>query len=272
MAFPPQRIVCLTEEAVETLYLLGEEARIIGVSGYAVRPPRVRREKPRVSAFISADVPKILALQPDLVFAFSDLQADIVASLIREGVEVHAFNQRSLAGILDMIAMVAAIIGVPNKGSDLIGSLRLRLDHVRKSADQLAVRPLVYFEEWDEPMISAIGWVSELIETAGGIDVFAHLSERKIAKDRIVTPEEVIAKHPDIILGSWCGKPFRPERVASRPGFDAIPAVRSGALYEIKSPLILQPGPAALSDGLDAIVHCITRWAARSSNQQRAGR
>ena len=261
MAFPPRRIVCLTEETVETLYLLGEEARIVGVSGYAVRPPRVRREKPRVSAFISADVPKIIALEPDLVLAFSDLQADIVASLIREGIAVHAFNQRSVSGILDMIRLLAAMVGVPAKGDDLAARLGQRMIDLAETARHLPRRPRIYFEEWDEPMISGIGWVSELIAIAGGVDVFASRADRKSAKDRIVTAEDVITTHPDIIIGSWCGKKFRPEKVSARPGFACIPAIRTNALHEIKSPIILQPGPAALTDGLDAIAAIVRTWA-----------
>jgi iron complex transport system substrate-binding protein len=261
MPFPPERIVCLTEETVETLYLLGEDARIVGVSGYAVRPPRVRREKPRVSAFISADVPKILALKPDLVLTFSDLQADIVSSLIREGIAVHAFNQRTIAGILEMIRLLAAMVGVHAKGEELASQLEARLEAVRREASTLPRRPRVYFEEWNEPMISGIGWVSELVAIAGGVDIFGALSERKAAKERIVGADAVIAAAPDIILGSWCGKRFRPEQVLARPGFDTIPAVRTNALYEIKSPIILQPGPAALTDGLDAIVSHIRAWA-----------
>ena len=262
MPFPPARIVCLTEETVETLYLLGEDARIVGVSGYAVRPARVRKEKPRVSAFISADIPKILALEPDLVLTFSDLQADIVASLIREGVAVHAFNHRTVAGILDMIRLLAAMVGVSAKGEALAMELEARLDGVRRDAATLPHRPKVYFEEWNEPMISGIGWVSKLIAVAGGVDIFGDLAQRKSARERIVTQDAVIAAAPDIILGSWCGKKFRPEQVCARPGFDTIPAVRSNALHEIKSPIILQPGPAALTDGLDAIVRHIRDWAA----------
>ena len=261
--FPPERIVCLTEETVETLYLLGEEHRIAGVSGYAVRPARVRKEKPRVSAFISADVPKILALQPDLVLTFSDLQADIVAALLRTGVAVHAFNQRDLAGIFAMIRTLGALIGENTKADALAASLAARLDRIRAQADTLTRRPRVYFEEWDEPMISGIGWISELIEAAGGTDVFAHLARQKSAKDRIVAAADVIAAAPDIVIGSWCGKKFVPARVAAREGFAAIPAVREGFLREIKSTLILQPGPAALTDGLDAVEAIIAEWTAR---------
>jgi iron complex transport system substrate-binding protein len=260
MTFPPQRIVCLTEETVETLYLLGEDARIAGVSGYAVRPVRVRREKPRVSAFITADTEKILALDPDLVFTFSDLQADIVAELVRRGVAVHAFNQRDLAGIFAMIRTLGALVGATEKAETLATTLAKRLEDVRAQAATLKQRPRVYFEEWDAPMISGIGWVAELIEAAGGIDVFEQLSICKSAKERIVTPQDVIAAAPDIVIASWCGKKFVPAKFAAREGFDALPAVRENFLREIKSPLILQPGPAALTDGLDAIVNIISEW------------
>ena len=259
--FPPQRIVCLTEETVETLYLLGEDARIVGVSGYAVRPARVRKEKPRVSAFISADVPKILALKPDLVLTFSDLQADIVAELIRAKVAVHAFNQRDIAGIFDMIRTLGALVGVADKADALVHSLAAHVDVVHERALKLPRRPRVYFEEWDGPMISGIGWVSELIEAAGGIDVFAHLAARKNAKDRIVSVAAVTTVAPDIIIGSWCGKKFVPANVAARAGFAEVPAVASGWLREIKSTVILQPGPAALTDGLDQLAAIVTEWA-----------
>ena len=260
--FPPERIICLTEETVETLYLLGEERRIVGVSGYCVRPARVRREKPRVSAFISADIDKILALRPDLVLTFSDLQADIVADLIRRNVAVHAFNQRDVAGIFDMIRTLGALVGRPDKAEDLAVSLGDRLDAARERATSLKRRPRVYFEEWDDPMISGLKWVKELIEAAGGHEVFPKLAEGKNAKDRIVTADQVIAAAPDIIIGSRCGKKFVPDKVAARPGFAAIPAVRTGFLREIKSPLILQPGPAALTDGLDALVRIVEEWRA----------
>jgi iron complex transport system substrate-binding protein len=260
--FPPERIVCLTEETVETLYLLGEDRRIVGVSGYAVRPPRVRQEKPRVSAFTSADLDKILALEPDLVLAFSDLQADIVAGLIRRGVAVHAFNHRDIAGILDMMRMLGAMVGAADKAEALVRSLDDRLARVRERAAQRIHRPRVYFEEWDEPMISSIRWIAELIEVAGGTEVFPERSRQKNAPERIVDGAQVIAAQPDIIIGSWCGKKFVPAKVAARPGFAAVPAVRDNWLREIKSPLILQPGPAALTDGLDAIVAIIDEWVA----------
>jgi len=259
--FPPERIVCLTEETVETLYLLGEDRRIVGVSGYAVRPPQVRKEKPRVSAFVSADVPKILALKPDLVLTFSDLQADIVAELIRNNVAVHAFNQRDISGILDMIRTLGALVGTENKAETLAKLLAARVNAVHERALRLPRRPRVYFEEWDEPMISGIGWVAELIEAAGGVDVFPQLAARKNAKDRIVFPNDVIAARPDIIVGSWCGKKFVPAKVAARPGFAEVPAVAKGWLREIKSTVILQPGPAALTDGLDQLAGIMADWA-----------
>ena len=265
--FPPERIVCLTEETVETLYLLGEDHRIVGVSGYAVRPPRVRKEKPRVSAFISADVPKILALRPDLVLTFSDLQADIVAELIRNGIAVHAFNQRDIAGIFAMIRTLGALVNATTKADELTRSLEQRLSQARERAARLSHRPRIYFEEWDEPMISGIGWVSELVEAAGGVDVFKALAQQKSAKDRIVSPEAVIAAKPDIVIGSWCGKKFVPGKFSARPGFDTIPAVRDGFLREIKSTVILQPGPAALTDGLDALEFIIAEWAGRHAAQ-----
>ncbi len=259
--FPPRRIICLTEETVETLYLIGEDARIVGVSGYAVRPPQVRKAKPRVAAFISADVPKILALEPDLVLTFSDLQADIVAELIRNNVAVHAFNQRDVAGILDMIRTLGALVGQTAKAGTLARTLETRLHQVHAQSAKLPRRPRVYFEEWDEPMISGLGWVSELVEAAGGVDVFPDLARRKNARDRIVTPEAVIAAKPDIIIGSWCGKKFVPAKVAARPGFETVPAVATGWLREVKSTVILQPGPAALTDGLDDLAAIISQWA-----------
>jgi iron complex transport system substrate-binding protein len=259
--FPPSRIVCLTEETVETLYLLGEQDRIVGISGYVVRPPRARREKPRVSAFTSANIDKILALKPDLVLTFSDLQADIVADLIRRGLDVHAFNQRGVAGILDMIRMLGAMVDASERARQLVRTLETRLAGARSCAERLPKRPRVFFEEWDEPLISGIGWVSELVEIAGGVDIFADRRNQGAAKDRIVKNEEVVAREPDLIIGSWCGKKFRPERVAARAGFDGIPAVQHQDLHEIKSSLILQPGPAALTDGLAELQKIIGRWA-----------
>jgi iron complex transport system substrate-binding protein len=261
--FPPSRIVCLTEETVETLYMLGEQDRVIGISGYVVRPPQARREKPRVSAFTSANIDKILALRPDLILTFSDLQADIAADLIRRGLDVHAFNQRSVAEILDMIRTVGAMIDASERARQLVGTLETRLAEVRSRAEWLPKRPKVFFEEWDDPLISGIGWVSELVEIAGGTDIFADRRHQGAAKNRIVTAEQVVAREPDLIIGSWCGKKFRPERVAMRAGFDRIPAVQHQDLYEIKSSLILQPGPAALTDGLAELQRIIERWAIR---------
>jgi iron complex transport system substrate-binding protein len=254
---PPERIVCLTEETTETLYLLGEQHRIVGISGYTVRPPHARKEKPRVSAFISADIPKILALEPDLVLTFSDLQAEIVAALIRAGVCVHAFNQRTIAGILDMIRTLGALVGAAQRADALAERLTANLATTGRRSAERSEHPKVYFEEWDEPMISGIAWVSELIAIAGGVDIFPELAGRKSARDRITTPEAVIGRAPEIIIGSWCGKKFNKGKVAARPGFDAIPAVRNRKLYEIKSALILQPGPAALTDGLLALENII---------------
>jgi iron complex transport system substrate-binding protein len=264
IVFPPQRIVCLTEETVETLYLLGEERRIVGISGYVVRPPRARREKPRVSAFTSADIPKILTLEPDLVLTFSDLQAEIATALIRAGVSVHAFNQRTVAEVLDMIRLLGSLVGATDRADYLALELEQGISATRCRTAQLPWRPKVYFEEWDDPMISGIGWVSELIGAAGGMDVFADRAGCKSAKERIVSAAEVIDRQPDVIIGSWCGKKFRPEKFASRPGFDRLAAVRGGELHEIKSPLILQPGPAALTDGLAALEAVIAGVAAKT--------
>jgi iron complex transport system substrate-binding protein len=252
--FPPRRIVCLTEETVETLYLLGEQDRIVGVSGYAVRPPQVRKEKPRVSAFISADIPKILALAPDLVLAFSDLQGQLAANLAKAGIAVHVFNQRDIAGIFAMIRTVGALVDASANAAALAARLQRKLDEVGAVAARHTTKPKVYFEEWNDPLISGICWVSELIEIAGGIDVFPQLRREQGARQRIVDPAKVIAASPDIILASWCGKKVRIRDFHERPGWDAIPAVQTGRIVEIKSPLILQPGPAALTDGLDAIV------------------
>ena len=251
--FPPRRLVCLTEETVETLYLLGEQDRIVGVSGYAVRPPEVRREKPRVSSFMSADIPKILALEPDLVLAFSDLQGPIAAELASAGIAVHLFNQRSLAGIFTMMRTLGALVGCSEKANDLATSLERRVETIRAETSPQFSRPRVYFEEWDDPLITGIGWVSELIEVAGGEDIFAERGREPSAKHRIVKAEDVLARAPDIILASWCGKKVRPEKIRDREGWRIIPAVQGDRIFEIKSPIILQPGPAALTDGLDAI-------------------
>ncbi|WP_067562929.1 cobalamin-binding protein [Halofilum ochraceum] len=254
----PQRIVCLTEETTETLYLLGEADRIVGISGFTVRPAAARREKPKVSAFTSAKIDRILELEPDLVLGFSDMQAGIAAELIRAGVEVYVFNQRSIAGILTMIRRLGALIGAARKADALIQELEEGMERVRREAAELPRTPSVYFEEWDEPLITGIGWVHELIGVAGGRDCLPERAACPDAASRIIAdPDEVVAAAPDLIIGSWCGKRFRPEKVAARPGWDAIPAVRNGHLYEIKSPDILQPGPAALTDGLTQLAERI---------------
>jgi iron complex transport system substrate-binding protein len=260
----PQRIVCLTEEPTEVLYALGEEHRIVGISGYTVRPARARQEKPRVSAFTSAKIDRILALQPDLAIGFSDMQADIAQALIKAGVEVWISNHRSVDGILGYVQRLGAMVGAAAKAEAYAAQLRARVDAVRERAARLPQRPRVYFEEWDEPQISAIRWVSELLGIAGGDDIFPERAIASLGRDRIVAdPLEVVRAAPDIIIGSWCGKKFRPEKVAARPGWAEVPAVRDGALHEIKSPLILQPGPAALTDGLDALHAIVTRWAVK---------
>lgn len=257
----PQRIVCLTEETTETLYALGEQERIVGISGFTVRPPEARREKPKVSAFTSAKIGRILELEPDLVLGFSDLQADIAAELIRHGVAVHVFNQRSVEEIFATIGVIGGLIGEQAKAEALIGELERGVEAVRERARSLARRPRVYFEEWDDPQISGIRWVSELIGIAGGDDCFPELAVEPLGKNRIIAdPAEVVSRRPDIIIGSWCGKKFRPERVAARPGWQDMPAVRDGELHEVKSALILQPGPAALGDGLRELAAIVRGW------------
>ena len=261
-AFGPQRIVCLTEETTEWLYLLGQEQRIVGISGYTVRPARARVEKPRVSAFLTAKIDKILALAPDCVFGFSDLQADIAAALIRQGIQVTVFNQRSVAEIFSMMAQVAAMVDEVARGEALMDEIRQQLQAVQTAAATLKRRPRVYFEEWDTPPISAIRWVSELIGIAGGDDCFAELSLKSMGKDRIIAdPLEIARRNPDIIIGSWCGKKFRPEKVSARPGWGEVNAVRAGQIFEIKSADILQPGPAALTDGVRQLHEMVMRWA-----------
>jgi iron complex transport system substrate-binding protein len=261
----PRRIVCLTEEPTEVLYALGEQDRIVGISGFTVRPPRARKEKPKVSAFTSAKIEEILKLEPDFVVGFSDIQADIAAELIRRGVEVWISNHRSVAGILDYVRRLGALVGVADAANAYADELQRGLEAVAAQAAMLPRRPKVYFEEWDEPPITGIGWVAELVRIAGGDDIFPERAEKSLAKDRILEDaDEVVRRAPDLILGSWCGKKFRPDQVAARPGWDAIPAVRAGELYEIKSPLILQPGPAALTDGLAGISARIRDWSDRN--------
>jgi iron complex transport system substrate-binding protein len=259
----PQRIVCLTEEPTEVLYALGEQHRIVGISGFTVRPPQARREKPKVSAFTSAKIDAILRLEPDFVVGFSDIQADIAGALIRHGIEVWISNHRSVDGILDYIRRLGALVGVADKANAYADALDAGLQATAREAATLPRRPKVYFEEWDEPPITGIRWVAELVRIAGGDDIFPERAAESLAKHRILEdPDEVVRRAPDIILGSWCGKKFRPDRVAARPGWSAIPAVRDGALHEVKSPIILQPGPAALTEGVREIAHIIRAWSA----------
>jgi len=268
----PERIVCLTEETTETLYLLGEERRIVGISGYTVRPARARREKPRVSAFLSARIDRILELKPDLVLGFSDLQADIARELAKAGLNIMIFNQRSVDEILSMILTLASMLGAAEKGLRLVASLEQGLEEMRAAASCFPRRPKVYFEEWDEPMISGIRWVSELVEIAGGQDIFSELSTSQAASGRIVADASlVVQRQPEVILASWCGKKFRPERVLARPGWSAIPAVQNNQLFEIKSADILQPGPAALTDGVRRIHEILRDFLSRGGRTLRSG-
>ncbi|MDE3196539.1 MAG: cobalamin-binding protein [Acidobacteriota bacterium] len=249
MADFPRRIACLTEETTETLYLLGQQDRIVGVSGYTVRPAEARL-KPRISAFTSAKFEKIMAVEPDLVLAFSDLQADIVRELLRRGVTVFAFNQRSIAEILETILTLARITGVPSRGEALVRELRAGLDRIAASASLLPRRPRVFFEEWKDPLISGIRWVEELVEIAGGDPIFPELRTMQAAKDRVVQPEAVIPRDPEIIFASWCGAKVNPDHIRARPGWACISAVRNNRIHEIKSTYILQPGPASLTEGV----------------------
>jgi iron complex transport system substrate-binding protein len=260
----PQRIVCLTEEPTEVLYALGEQHRIVGISGFTVRPAIARREKPKVSAFTSAKIGEILKLQPDFVIGFSDIQADIAAELIRQGVEVWISNHRSVEGIFDYVRRLGALVGAAARADAYAAGLQQGLDAIAQEATRLTRRPKVYFEEWDEPPITGIRWVAELIRIAGGDDIFPERAAEPLAKARILEDAgEVVRRAPDIVLGSWCGKKFRPEKVAARPGWNTVPAVRDGELHEIKSPIVLQPGPAALTDGVRAIADIIHAWAGR---------
>jgi iron complex transport system substrate-binding protein len=259
--FGPQRIVCLTEETTEWLYLLGQESKIVGISGYTVRPRRAREEKPKVSAFLSAKIDKILALKPDCVFGFSDLQADIANLLIRSGIQVTVFNQRSVDEIFSMLYQVAAMVGEVNQGEIRLKQFRENLNAIQTAASNFKRRPIIYFEEWDEPRISAIRWVSELITIAGGDDCFPELAIMPMGKDRIIADDQsIVSRAPDIIIGSWCGKKFRPEKVSQRAGWESIPAVKNNQLFEIKSADILQPGPAALTDGVAQLHQIIQQW------------
>ena len=263
MSHGPRRIVCLTEEPTEVLYALGVQDRIVGISGFTVRPPQARREKPKVSAFTSAKIGEILKLQPDFVVGFSDIQADIAAELIRHGVEVWISNHRSVAEIVDYVRRLGALVGAADRANVYADQLQLGVDAVAAASAKLACRPKVYFEEWDEPRISGIRWVAELVRIAGGDDIFPELAAQSLARHRILADDDaIIARAPDIVFGSWCGKKFQPGKVAARAGWANVPAVRDGQLHEIKSPLILQPGPAALTDGLAELARQIHRWAA----------
>ena len=258
----PQRIVCLTEETTEWLYLLGQQHKIVGISGYTVRPKQARHEKPRISAFLSAKIDQIMALEPDCVLGFSDLQADIANDLIRRGVQVTVFNQRSVAEIFNVLFQIAAMVGQAEKGLELLSGMRKQLLKIEREAMALPRRPRIYFEEWDEPHISAIRWVSELLTIAGGDDCFAELSSESLGKNRIIADSaEIMRRNPDIIIGSWCGKKFRPEKVAARLGWGDVNAVKNQQLFEIKSPEILQPGPAALTDGVAQMQRIVQQWA-----------
>ena len=256
----PKRIVCLTEETTETLYLLGEGDRVVGISGYTVRPPEARR-KPKVSSFLHARYEKIAALKPDLILAFSDLQAEMTNDLVKRGYSVFTFNQRSVAEILQMIRVLAGIVGVPAKGVALAAQFERGLDDIRERARSLPCRPKVFFEEWYDPLISGIRWTEELVEIAGGDPIFPELADAGLAKNRIVTGDQVIARAPDVIIASWCGKPVRKERISARPGWENVPAVKNGRVYEVKSTYILQPGPAALTEGVTRL-HDVIRHAA----------
>ena len=266
MSFGPRRIVCLTEEPTEVLYALGEQARIVGISGFTVRPPRARKEKPKVSAFTSAKIGEILKLEPDFVVGFSDIQADIAAELIRHGVEVWISNHRSVAEILDYVRRLGALVGAGERANVYADELARGLDAIETASAKLPRRPKVYFEEWDEPRITGIRWVAELVRIAGGDDIFPERAAESLAKNRILPNDtEIIARAPDIVFGSWCGKKFQPGKVAARPGWQDVPAVRDGELHEIKSPIILQPGPAALTDGVRELAACIRRWSERKN-------
>jgi iron complex transport system substrate-binding protein len=259
----PQRIVCLTEETTEWLYLLGQEQRIVGISGYTVRPPRARQEKPRISSFLDGKIDRIVALQPDLVIGFSDMQAALADKLIRAGLNVLVTNQRSVAEIFQTLRLVAGLVGQQERAEAWIAQCQARHAQIAQAARAWPRRPRVYFEEWDEPMISAIRWVSELVTVAGGDDVFPELAVQSMGRDRVIAdPLEPARLAPDLIIGSWCGKKFRPEKVAARAGWAEVPAVRDGELHEIKSCDILQPGPAALTDGLEKLHAICARWAA----------
>lgn len=264
-----QRIACLSTDSVETLYALGAQELIAGISGYSVYPPEARRQKPKISGFSSGRIDRILAVNPDLVVGYSSLQAGLCHALAAAGVEVHLFSQCSVAGILQMVRTLAALTGRHLEGEQLAGALQLEMSLVAARARRHARQPRVYFEEWDEPPISGIGWVSELLAIAGGIDAFSDLATHREAKHRIIVdPAEVVRRAPDIIIGSWCGKKFRPEALAARPGWDTIPAVQNNCVFEIKSADILSPGPAAIRRGLPQIAQRIEQWHADQAGRR----
>lgn len=253
MSTGPARIVCLTEESTELLYLLGEQDRIVGISAYTVRPAEAQRDKPVVSAFTNGSLEKIQALTPDLVIGYSDVQADLAAKLIRANLQVLILQQHSVAEILDAIDLVGRVVGREAEAGELVAGYRRRLAAAAMRAQARTTRPRVYFEEWPDPMLCGGGWVSELVGIAGGEDVFADRAAERKALARAVTRAEVIERAPDVMLASWCGKPFEPEEPRSREGWSAVPAIRDGRVHEIDASIILQPGPAALTDGLDAL-------------------
>jgi iron complex transport system substrate-binding protein len=264
----PQRIICLTTETVEVLYMLGEQERIVGISGYTTRPSIARTEKPKVAAFTTAKIDKILDLKPDLVLGFSNLQADIAATLIKAGVEVHVFNQRSVEDILRMILTTGRLVGATEKAGKIVQGIEQQIERVRESTNFLPRKPKVYFEEWDEPMMCSIRWVAELIAFAGGADCFPELGQFHSARERMVTPAQVLERMPDIIIGSWCGKKFQPEQVMARTGWSNIPAVKNGMVFEIKSADILQPGPSVFTHGLKQLQSIIQQWGAREAHSK----
>lgn len=264
----PQRIICLTTETVEVLYLLGEQDRIVGISGYTTRPALARKEKPKVAAFTTAKIDKILELKPDLVLGFSNLQADIAAALIKASIEVHVFNQRSVDDILRMIITTGRLVGATEKAETIVHEMTMQIERTREAASHLPRKPKVYFEEWDQPMMCSIRWAAELIAIAGGEDCFPELSQFHSAGERVVTPAQVLERMPDIIIGSWCGKKFQPEQVIAREGWSAIPAVKNGMVFEIKSADILQPGPSVFTHGLKQLQTIIQQWGAREAHSK----
>ena len=257
----PERIICLTEETTETLYLLGEQDRIIGVSGFTVRPAIARKDKPKISTFIDAKIDKICDLKPDLVIGFSDIQGNIAKELIEKGIPVWINNYRSVQGIKKMIFQLGVLVGRKQESLQLIQQINDQIDSIIKKVEKWENHPNVYFEEWDDPMISGIKWVSEIIQIAGGIDIFPELQNESLAKNRIIhNPDLVVKRNPDIIIASWCGKKFKKDKMINRYGWQDINGVINDKIYEIKSEIILQPGPASVLDGLKIIHNLINDW------------